>query len=139
MARNTIKFQLKKALEEKASYGRSKHDDKITTYEKRMEMKKQGYSYEERLAVNEMREHIYSYQTMKTYQQQVGDFGEYLISQGLKKITIEERIHRPFDRTRQKSMDDKHRSFCYLQSDRCISARLFPSVSFYFSHRQGKP
>lgn len=90
MARNTIKFQLKKALEEKASYGRSKHDDKITTYEKRMEMKKQGYSYEERLAVNEMREHIYSYQTMKTYQQQVGYFGEYLISQGLKKITLEE-------------------------------------------------
>lgn len=90
MARNTIKFQLKKSLEEKASYGRSKHDDKIATYEKRMEMKKQGYSYEERIVVNEMRDHIYSYQTMKTYQQQVGYFGEYLISQGLKKISIEE-------------------------------------------------
>lgn len=90
MARNSIKYELKHALEEKASYGRSKHQDKLSTYEKRSEMKQQGYSYEERLAVNDMREHIYSYQTMKTYQQQVGYFGEWLVKEGHKKISLEQ-------------------------------------------------
>ena len=33
MARNTIKYQLKQELEKQASYGRSKHQDKIATYE----------------------------------------------------------------------------------------------------------
>lgn len=90
MARNSIKYELKHALEEKESYGRSKHQDKLSTYEKRAEMKHQGYSYEERLNVNDMKEHIYSYQTMKTYQQQVGYYGDWLVKQGLKKISIEQ-------------------------------------------------
>mgnify|MGYP002552377560 CR=1 FL=1 len=90
MARNTIKFELKKALEQQASYGRSKHQDKLTTYEKRSEMKAQGATYEERLAINDMKNHIYSYGTMKTYQQQVGYFGDYLIKEGHKKIGLEE-------------------------------------------------
>lgn len=90
MARTNIKFELKNALGEKASYGRSKHADKLATYEKRSEMKKQGYSYEERLAANELKEHIYSYSTMKTYQQQVGYFGDWLIQGGHKKISLEE-------------------------------------------------
>lgn len=90
MARNSIKYELKHALEKKASYGRSKHQDKLSTYEKRIEMKKQGYSYEERLSINEMKDHIYSYQTMKTYQQQVGYFGDWLVSEGHKKISLEE-------------------------------------------------
>ena len=90
MARNSIKYELKHALEEKESYGRSKHQDKLSTYEKRAEMKHQGYSYEERLGVNDMKEHIYSYQTMKTYQQQVGYYGDWLVKQGLKKITLEQ-------------------------------------------------
>lgn len=90
MARNTIKFELKKSLEQQASYGRSKHADKISTYEKRSEMKAEGASYEERLAINDMKGHIYSYKTMETYQQQVGYFGDYLIREGHKKISLEE-------------------------------------------------
>ena len=90
MARNTIKYQLKQELEKQASYGRSKHQDKIATYQKREELRQQGASFEERMKVNEMQGHIYSYQTMKTYQQQVGYFGDYLIQNGLKKISIEE-------------------------------------------------
>lgn len=90
MARNSIKYELKNALREKESYGRSKHNDKLATYEKRAEMKKQGCSYEERLEVNELKDHIYSYSTMKTYQQQVGYFGDWLIAEGHKKINLED-------------------------------------------------
>ena len=43
MARNTIKYQLKQELEKQASYGRSKHQDKIGTYQKREEMKQQPF------------------------------------------------------------------------------------------------
>lgn len=66
MARNTIKYQLKQELEKQASYGRSKHQDKVSTYQKREEMKEQGASFEERMTVNDMKEHIYSYSCMKT-------------------------------------------------------------------------
>lgn len=90
MARNTIKYQLKQALEQQASYGRSKHQDKVATYQKREELRQQGASFEERMRVNEMQGHIYSYQTMATYQQQVGYFGDWLIQNGHKKISIEE-------------------------------------------------
>ena len=90
MARTNIKFELKKALEEKASYGRSKHADKIKTQELRYEMQKQGASYSERLQVNEMKDHIYSYKTMEAYQNQVGYFADYLIENGHKKISLEE-------------------------------------------------
>ena len=90
MARNTIKYQLKQELEKQASYGRSKHQDKISTYQKREEMKQQGASFEERMMVNDLKEHIYSYGTMATYQQQVSYFGDYLIKEGHKKISVEE-------------------------------------------------
>ena len=53
MARNTIKYQLKQELEKQASYGRSKHQDKISTYQKREEMKQQGASFEARMMVND--------------------------------------------------------------------------------------
>lgn len=88
MARNTIKYQLKQALEQQASYGRSKHQDKISTYEKRMEMKRQGYSYEERLAVNDMKDHIYSYGTMKTYQHRSDILGTGSSRKDIKKLTL---------------------------------------------------
>ena len=54
MARNTIKYQLKQELEKQASYGRSKHQDKISTYQKREEMKqlpKSVADYEPHLAL----------------------------------------------------------------------------------------
>ena len=76
MARNSIKYLLKQELEHKAAYGQSKHQDKISTNEKRAEMKREGKTYEERLQVNDMRDKIYSYSTMATEQQQVGDFGD---------------------------------------------------------------
>ena len=90
MARNSVKYLLKQELEKKAAYGQSKHEDKIRTNQERAEMKRQGKSYEERLQVIYMRDKIYSYQSMKTYQAQVGYFGDYLIAQGLKKISVEE-------------------------------------------------
>ncbi len=90
MARDSIKFMLKQELEHKAAYGQSKHQDKITTNEKRAEMKREGKSYEERLQVNDMRDKIYSYSTMATYLQQVDYFGSYLVSNGHKRISIEE-------------------------------------------------
>ena len=90
MARNTIKYQLKQELEKQASYGRSKHQDKVSTYQKREKMKEQGASFEERMTVNDMKEHIYSYSCMKTYQQQVSYFGDYLIKEGHKKISVAE-------------------------------------------------
>lgn len=90
MARNTIKYQLKQALQQQASYGRSKHDDKISTYQKRDALHKQGATFEERMAINDMKDHIYSYGTMRTYQQQVGYFGDYLLQHGCKKISLEE-------------------------------------------------
>lgn len=90
MARNSIKYLLKQELEHKAAYGQSKHQDKISTNEKRAEMKRAGKTYEERLQVNDMRDKIYSYSTMATYQQQAGYFGDYLIAQGYRKITVEE-------------------------------------------------
>lgn len=58
--------------------------------DKRKIYEKHGYSYNEHLAINDMKEHIYSYQTMKTYQQQVGYFGDWLISHGYKRISLEE-------------------------------------------------
>lgn len=90
MARTNIKFELKKALEEKASYGRSKHADKVKTQELRYQMQKEGASYDERLKINEMKDHIYSYKTMETYQNQVGYFADYLIEHGHRKISLEE-------------------------------------------------
>lgn len=90
MARNTIKYLLKQALQQKASYGRSKHEDKVATYQKREELRQQGASYAERMEINEMKDHIYSYGTMQTYQQQAGAFGDYLIAEGHKKISVEE-------------------------------------------------
>lgn len=90
MARHTIKYLLKQSLQQQESYGRSKHQDKVCTYQKREEMRQQGVPFEERMAVNEMKEHIYSYKTMKTYQQQTSYFGDFLLKQGLKKISIEE-------------------------------------------------
>ncbi len=91
MARgNTIKFQLKQALADKASYGRSKHEDKVSTYEKREALRQAGASFEERMAVNDMQQHIYSYGTMTAYQQQTGYFGDWLIENGHKKISLEE-------------------------------------------------
>lgn len=92
MARgNSIKFQLRQALGEKASYGRSKYDDKVSTFEKREELKQQGVSFEDRLdAVNDLQPHVYSYCTMNTYQQQLGYFGDWLIENGHKKISVEE-------------------------------------------------
>ena len=94
MARNTIKYSLKQALERQASYGRSKHDDKLSTNEKRAELREQGATFAQRLDTNDMDGHIYSYGTMRTYQQQVGYFGDWLIEQGLKRISIEEsKVH----------------------------------------------
>ena len=90
MARNSVKYLLKQELEKKAAYGQSKHEDKIRTNQERAEMKRQGKSYEERLQVNYMRDKIYSYQSMKTYQAQVEYFGDYLIAQGHKKISVED-------------------------------------------------
>lgn len=90
MSRNTIKYLLKQSLQQQAAYGRSKHSDKINTYQKRESLRQQGATKNEILAVNEMKEYIYSYGTMHTYQQQVSYFGDYLIENGYKKISLEQ-------------------------------------------------
>lgn len=90
MARNTIKYLLKQELQKQASYGRSKHEDKISTYKKRNEQKVQGVPYADRQETNDFDGHIYSFLTMKTYQQQVGYYGDFLIKNGHKNITLEE-------------------------------------------------
>jgi len=90
MARDTIKYKLKQSLQNQEAFGRSKHQDKIQTYQEREELKKQGASYYERLQINHMKEHIYSYNTMLTYQREVGKFGDWLIDNGYRKISIEQ-------------------------------------------------
>lgn len=90
MARNSIKFLLKKELQAKESYGRSKHEDKLHTQMERNKLKQQGVPYLERMRIDYCKDHIYSYNTMKQYQKSVGYFGDYLISIGKKKISIAE-------------------------------------------------
>lgn len=91
MARQqSIKFQMKSALNQQAYFGHSKHDDQLRTIEERQRMKAQGATYEERLAVDYARDKIYSFGTMKTYQNEVSRFANYLAENGMKKCSMAE-------------------------------------------------
>ncbi|MBO5163725.1 MAG: hypothetical protein J6B75_04690 [Ruminococcus sp.] len=85
-----IKYLLKKELEMMKAYGQSKYADKKQTQKDRSQAKKEGKTLRERDDINHSKDKIYSYTTMAVYQQQVGYFGDWLKSNGLNKITIEE-------------------------------------------------
>lgn len=87
---DTIKYKLRCELNKMASYGRSKKQDMTTTRNERNILKNQGYSHEEQLRVNACKDHIYSFSTMENYQKEIGYFRDWLISNGYKKISIEE-------------------------------------------------
>ena len=86
MARKqNIRYLMKSKLESYEAYGQSKHDDKVRTERKRLEMRKKGASRRETLEVNYCRDKIYSYKTMETYQNEVSKFADWLEKKGLKK------------------------------------------------------
>lgn len=71
-----------------ACYGQSRHTDKINTYKERSRLKRIGKTTEEQLSVNYMKDKIYSYSTMKTYQKEITRFGDWLIEKGHKRISL---------------------------------------------------
>jgi integrase len=90
MARLNIKYQLKQELGKMESYGESKYLDKLKTKQERDNLMANGATYRESLAINYSKDKIYSYSTMSTYQKEVSRFGDWLISNGNKKITLEQ-------------------------------------------------
>lgn len=87
---DTIKYKLRSELRKMESYGRSKKADMQKTKADREKLRADGASYSESLRINHSKEHIYSYSTMENYQKEVGYFGDWLIKQGHKRISIEE-------------------------------------------------
>ena len=87
---DTIKYKLRCELNQMASYGCSKKADMTETKNERSRLKRQGCSREEQLRVNACKERIYSYSTMANYQKDVGYFGDWLIKNGHKRISVAE-------------------------------------------------
>lgn len=87
---DTIKYRLRCELRKMESYGRSKKADMQKTKADREKLRADGASYSESLRINHSKEHIYSYSTMENYQKEVGYFGDWLIKQGHKRISIED-------------------------------------------------
>ena len=91
MARvKNIKYLLKVALDKMQAYGEPKHVAQKENAKARRKAKKEGKSLREHEEINHMRNKIYSYSTMKTYQQQIRYFGDWLNERGLSKITLEQ-------------------------------------------------
>lgn len=87
---DTIKYKLRSELHKMESYGRSKKADMQKTKADREKLRAGGATYSESLRINHSKEHIYSYSTMENYQKEVGRFGDWLIKQGHKRISIED-------------------------------------------------
>lgn len=87
MARKqNIRFLMKNKLASYAAYGQSKHADKIKTEQERRQLKKAGASFRQTLEVNYCKDKIYSYQTMKTYQNEVNKYADWLEKHDMKKV-----------------------------------------------------
>ena len=88
MARaKSIRYQMKSRLGEMEYYGHSKHADQERTWQERQQLRQQGASPAEVQAIDHTKEHIYSKCTMKTYQNEVKRFGDWLEARGLNKCT----------------------------------------------------
>lgn len=87
---DTIKYKLRCELRKMESYGRSKKADMQKTKADREKLRANGATYSESLRINHSKEHIYSFSTMANYQKEVGYFGDWLIKQGHKRISVEE-------------------------------------------------
>lgn len=85
-----IRYLLKVELNKMQAYGCKKHEDKKKTKKERSIAKSEGKTLRERDEINHSRDKIYSYTTMKTYQQQIGYFATFLNDRGLGKITIDQ-------------------------------------------------
>ena len=72
------------------SYGEHKRDYQLENMKERQELKELGVNYKDRLEVNHLQDKIFSVTTAKNYMQSVGRFGDFLIKNGHKKISIEE-------------------------------------------------
>ena len=91
MARTpTIRYQMKHELNQMAYYGHSKHEEQCRTYEERQRLKAQGASREECMKIDYTADKIFSYTTMKTYQNEIDRFANYLEDMGIKKCTMTE-------------------------------------------------
>lgn len=91
MARaKSIRFQMKTRLGEMEHYGHSKHADQERTWQERQQLRQQGATPAEVQAIDHTKEHIYSKCTMKTYQNEVKRFGDWLEARGLNKCTMDE-------------------------------------------------
>lgn len=90
MARDTIKYLLKKEVEQMISYGEHKRDYQLQNMKDRQELKDIGVKYKDRLEVNNMQDKIFSISTVKNYMASIDRFGDFLIKSGHKKISIEE-------------------------------------------------
>lgn len=91
MARaKSIRFQMKSRLGAMEYYGHSKHADQERTWQERQQLRQQGATQAEVQAVDYTKDHIYSKCTMKTYQNEVKRFGDWLEARGLNKCTMEE-------------------------------------------------
>lgn len=85
-----IRFLMKSKLNSFEAYGEKKHDYKLSTQKKREALKENGASYEESLKVNDYKEKIFSYNTMKIYQNEISKYADWLESQDLKKCSWDE-------------------------------------------------
>ncbi len=81
---------MKSKLATYEAYGEKKHDYKLSTEEKRRALRQEGTSYEELLKINDYKDKIFSFNTMKTYQNEVSHYATWLESKGMKKCSWEE-------------------------------------------------
>lgn len=86
----SIRYTMKTELNKMQSYGRSKHLDQVKTREERSNLKAQGVRYEEYRQIDYTREHIYSQNTMQTYQREVDRYADYLKEHDMHKISLEQ-------------------------------------------------
>lgn len=72
------------------AYGRSKKADQNKTMEERSNARARGISFEEYRQIDYTKDHIYSHNTMNTYQREVDRFADYLQEHEMNKITMEQ-------------------------------------------------
>lgn len=81
---------MKEALGKMEYFGHSKHEDQERTRQARAKLRTSGATPEEVRCVDYTKGHIYSYGTMRTYQNEIKRYADYLEAQGLRKCSMQE-------------------------------------------------
>jgi len=136
MARaKNIRYLMKSELNQMEAYGRSKKADQVRTFEERSEAKAKGIPFEEYRTIDYTKDYIYSYNTMKSYQHQVGLFADYLNEKGLNKITLDEaqeHVQEYLDYLR----DEKHLSAPSIHSACASLCKVFHTTMWEYEKPQ---